>query len=155
MPHESAAAATVPDLATATDPALSQKKRDAVGVRWAAVREERQRWIDPFHDLTIAAALDYLKDLQSIWEEGGAIINERINSDKHIKCSGPKCGRMLDGLRPNGMPKWVAKMDLKDERNPTGKDGKPRTVPHYFCSELCYNAFMRRAGGALGNESKK
>lgn len=138
-----------------TEPTLSDKRRAAVGARWAAVREERDRWITPFHDLKLDAALAYLEDLRNIVEEGGNIINERINGDKRCKCSGPKCGKDLTGLRPNGMPRWVSKMDLRDPRNPIGKDGRIHTVPYYFCSEQCYNMFMRNAGGALGNESKK
>ena len=97
---------------------LSQIRHDAVMSRWESVREEREMWMLPFRKLEIERALRYLEDLRSICTEAGVILNERINAGTKIICAGPHCKNDLTGNRPNGMPKWIAKVDSKDINNP-------------------------------------
>lgn len=131
-----------------SDKHISEVRRKAVEARWTQVQEDRENWIRPFHDLKIEKALEYLTDLQRIWEEGARIINERMGDDKNIKCSGPHCGKNLSGIKPNGMPKWLAKKDFRDEKHP----GVIKSL--YFCSELCNNEWVRKQQGAGGTDGK-
>jgi hypothetical protein len=123
---------------------ISEVRRKAVQIRWDQVKQDREDWIRPFHDLRIDRALEYHHDLQNIWEEGARILNERIGNEKHIKCSGPTCGKNLSGLKPNGMPKWIAKRDYNDIHHP----GVIKSI--YFCSELCANEYTKKQGGGAG-----
>lgn len=127
---------------------ISEVRRKAVEARWQQVKDDREDWMRPFHDLRIEKSLEYLTDLQRIWEEGSRIINERMGNEKNIKCSGPTCGKDLTGLRPNGMVKWIAKKDMKDEKHP----GVIRSL--YFCSELCNNAWVKKMNGAGGTDGR-
>lgn len=141
------------DLYDADSAALGKSKnseirRAAIRARWESVRDEHDRWLLPFYDLKIDRALQYLEDLRRITEEGGAILNERINGQKNIKCAGPRCGKSVEGTRPNGMPLWISTMVLKDPKQP---DLQRRI---YFCSELCYNQYVRNAGGSLGTDAR-
>jgi hypothetical protein len=123
---------------------ISEVRRKAVEARWDQVKDDRDNWMRPFHDLRIDRALEYLTDLQRIWEEGSRIINDRLGNEKNIKCSGPHCGKNLTGLRENGMVKWIAKRDFKDPQRP----GIIRST--YFCSELCLNEHIKSQGGGAG-----
>jgi hypothetical protein len=127
---------------------ISRVRREAVQMRWTQVKEDREQWTRPFHDLRIDKALEYLTDLQRIWEEGARIINDRMGNDKNIRCSGPKCGKDMSGLKPNGLPKWIAKKDFKDPDKP----GLIRSL--YFCSELCHNEWVRGQQGSGGTDGK-
>lgn len=113
--------------------------------RWEAVREEEESFIEPFRTLPLNKALVYLDDLRDITEQGGKILNQRIGDDKNkMRCSGPHCGKDLSGTRPNGMPLWIAKKDVRDEKSPE------LIFSLYFCSELCHNQFVRKHNGAMG-----
>lgn len=125
---------------------ISEVRRKAVEMRWTQVKEDREDWIRPFHDLRIEKSLEYLTDLQHIWEEGSRIINERLGNEKNIKCSGPHCGKNLTGLRENGMVKWVAKKDMKDPDHP----GVIKSL--YFCSEICNNEWTKKQLGMAGEK---
>jgi hypothetical protein len=116
---------------------ISGVRREAVRHRWDSVKKEQEEWLRPFRELEVEVALRYLEDMRRICEQAGTILNARINDNSNIKCSGPKCGKDLTGTRPNGMPKWIAKMDFKDKVNPE--------IFHclYFCTELCRNEFTR------------
>jgi hypothetical protein len=116
---------------------ISGVRREAVRHRWESVKKEQEEWLKPFHELEVEVALRYLEDIRIICEKAGTILNARINDNKNIKCSGPRCGKDLTGTRPNGMPKWIAKMDFKDKSNPN--------IFHclYYCSELCRNEYTR------------
>lgn len=127
---------------------ISEVRRKAIEARWQQVKDDREDWMRPFHDLRIEKALEYLTDLQRIWEEGSRIINDRLGNEKNIKCSGPHCGKDVTGLKPNGMVKWVAKKDMKDEKRP----GVIRSL--YFCSELCHNEWVRKMNGAGGTDGR-
>lgn len=127
---------------------ISEVRRKAVQLRWQQVKEDREDWIRPFNDLQIDKALEYHHDLQQIWEEGARILNDRIGNQKHIKCSGPRCGKKLDGVRPNGMPLWVAKKDMKDPKRPG------LVLSLYFCSELCNNEWVHKQQGGGGTDGK-
>jgi hypothetical protein len=127
---------------------ISEVRKKAVELRWQQVKEDRENWMRPFHDLRIDKALEYLTDLQRIWEEGARVINERMGDDKNIKCSGPHCGKNLSGIRPNGMPKWIAKKDFNDVKHP----GVIKSI--YFCSELCNNTWVHDQQGAGGTDGK-
>lgn len=128
---------------------LSEIRRAAIRARWDSVREEHDKWLLPFSDLKIDRALQYLDDLRRICADGSAILNERINSEKGIKCAGPKCGKSVEGLRPNGMPKWVSTIVVKDVGNPSIQRR------FYFCSEICWNLYARDEGGHAGNDSRR
>ena len=106
--------------------------------RWESIRKEEEQWLRPFRELEVQVALRYLEDLRMVCEKAGNILNARINDNSNIKCAGPRCGHDLTGTRPNGMPKWIAKMDFKDKTNPE--------IFHclYFCSELCKNEYTRK-----------
>lgn len=124
---------------------ISVVRREAALTRWESVKEERAIYISPFLELPIERALAYLEDLRKICEEGGTILNDRIGNDKdRMRCAGPRCGKDLSGLRPNGMPLWIAKKDLRDKNNPE----IIRSL--YFCSSLCEQTWARFAGGAMG-----
>jgi hypothetical protein len=112
-------------------------KREAPKNRWESIKNEHEQWIKPFKELPVEVALRYLEDLRIVCSKGGEILNMRINDNTKIKCSGPRCGNDLTGTRPNGMPKWIAKMDFKDRTNPE--------IFHclYFCCELCKNEYTR------------
>lgn len=127
---------------------ISEVRRKAVEMRWTQVKEDREQWTRPFHDLRIEKALEYHHDLQEIWEEGARIINERIGNQKDVKCAGPSCGKDLTGLRPNGMPKWCAKKDFKDREYPD----IIRSI--YFCSELCHNQWVHSMQGGGGTDGR-
>ena len=134
---------------------LAQAGRVAAKARWEAVRENYEQFIEPFHSLPIEKALDYLADLHKITEAGGGIINDRVTSEKNMKCSGPRCGKNLEGLGSNGMPKYFYRHVMKDNRNPMGADRKEHFRIFYFCSELCWNGYVRDSQGAQGSEAKK
>jgi hypothetical protein len=127
---------------------ISEVRKKAVEARWQQVKDDRENWMRPFHDLRIDKALEYLTDLQRIWEEGARIINERMGNNKHIKCSGPRCGKDLSGVRANGMPPWLAKKDFKDDKHP----GVIKSL--YFCSEQCNNEWVRKQQGGGGTDGK-
>jgi hypothetical protein len=127
---------------------ISEVRRKAVQMRWEQVKQDREDWIRPFHDLRIEKSLEYLTDLQRIWEEGSRIINDRLGNEKDIKCSGPHCGKDLTGLKGNGMPKWIAKKDYKDIHKP----GIIRSL--YFCSEQCNNQWVHDQNGGGGTDGK-
>lgn len=132
---------------------ISQIRHDAVMSRWESVQHEKEMWMLPFHKLDVERALRYLEDLRIICAEAGAILNQRINAGKNIKCSGPRCGKDLTGLKPNGLPKWIAKKDFKDVNNPE--------IWHtrFFCSQLCDQEFVRSQFGEApdvhGKENKR
>jgi len=128
---------------------LSDIRRDSALSRWESVKDEHDEWLIPFRKLDVERALRYLEDLRIICTQAGVILNERINAGKLIKCAGPRCGKDITGLRPNGMPKWIAKKDFKDTHNPE--------IWHtrYFCSELCNNEFVRDAVGAAPDNHGK
>lgn len=118
--------------------------------REESLRREKPIWLRPFREKPIDRALAYLEDLRKLCEDAGHILNERISQEKDLRCSGPGCGRSLDGLQPNGMPKWINKTDVRDKNHPE------IIRPLYFCSELCWNGWMRSKGpnaGAHGNLS--
>ena len=154
-PTQDAIAASTPpvpttDLLDADAPSRGPSKADEarranIRARWESVREERERWLVPFRELKLERALDFLNDLQRIWEEGSAIINERINADKMVKCAGPRCGKDLSGTLPNGRPKWVG---VKTIRNPRHPDIMQNI---YFCSEVCQNMWIKKTDGAGGS----
>lgn len=133
----------------------AEAARTAANARWQSVKEDRAQFVEPFRTLEIDAALLYLNNLRSIVEEGGNIVNERINSDKHIKCAGPRCGKNLEGDGPNGKPRWVSQIVLRDTNNPAGADRKEHFISVYFCSELCHNYYVKEKGGGMGSLSKK
>jgi len=147
-----------PDVPPAPDPMfeepedkknhISEVMRKMVQMRWDQVKQDREDWIRPFHDLRIEKSLEYLTDLQRIWEEGSRIINERMGNERNIRCSGPRCGKELSGLKPNGMPKWLAKKDFKDPEKP----GIIRSL--YFCSELCNNQWVHDQQGGGGTDGR-
>lgn len=119
--------------------------RQSVMVRWESVKQEREEWLVPFHKLSIERAMTYLEDLRDVCELAGGIMNERISKDPaNMRCAGPRCGKDLSGLRPNGLPKWIAKKDLRDKNHPE----IIRSL--YFCSELCNNEWVRKTQGAGG-----
>ena len=124
---------------------ISNIRREAVQSRWEAVREQEESFIEPFKTLPINKAMVYLDDLRHITEIGGHILNDRIGKDKNkMACSGPRCGKDLSGTRPNGMPLWIAKKDIRD------KDIPNLIYSLYFCSELCHNQYVRAHNGAMG-----
>jgi hypothetical protein len=106
--------------------------------RWESIKKDEAQWLRPFTELEVNVALRYLEDLRIVCQKAGTILNARINDNQSIKCSGPRCGHDLSGTRPNGMPKWIKKMDFKDKTNPE--------IFHclFFCSELCANEFSRK-----------
>lgn len=113
--------------------------------RWESVKEDRELWMSPFYLQSIEKAMAYLEDLRKIVEEAGHIMNDRIGKDKaRMRCAGPHCGKDLSGLRPNNMPMWIAKKDLRDRDHPE----IIRSL--YFCSELCNNTWARLHMGAMG-----
>lgn len=117
--------------------------------RWESVKEDRELWMSPFYLQSIEKAMNYLEDLRKIVEEGGHILNDRIGKDKaRMRCAGPTCGRDLSGMRPNGMPMWIAKKDLRDKTHPE----IIRSL--FFCSVLCEQTWVRRAGGAMGGDGR-
>lgn len=114
-------------------------------VRWESVREEQEKWLEPFYKLPIERAMAYLEDLRKICEQAGYIMNQRISNDPaRMRCAGPRCGKDLSGLLPNGRPRWIAKKDLRDKEHPE----IIRSL--YFCSELCNNGWIRSTQGAGG-----
>lgn len=128
---------------------ISEVRRKAVQIRWEQVKQDREDWIRPFHDLRIEKSLEYLTDLQRIWEEGSHIINERINNQKNIRCE--HCKKDVSGKRPNDMPWWVKTMYIKDEQRP----GLGRSI--FFCSELCANQWVhdkQQGSGAMGTDGR-
>jgi len=134
---------TIPDAAP--EKSISIVRSEAAKSRWEAVKEERESYLAPFYELSIERAMAYLEDLRKICEQGGTILNDRIGNDKdRMRCAGPRCGKDLSGLRPNGMPLWIAKKDLRDRQHPE----IIRSL--YFCSSLCENSWARAAGGAAG-----
>lgn len=119
--------------------------RERVMVRWESVREERDKWLEPFYKLPIERALAYLEDLRKICEIAGGVLNERIGNDpQRMRCAGPRCGKDLSGLLPNGRPRWIAKKDMRDKEHPE----IIRSL--FFCSELCNNSWVRATQGAGG-----
>jgi hypothetical protein len=127
---------------------VSEVRRDAVMARWESVQQEQDNWLKPFYELPIDRAMRYLEDLRIIASKAGAIMNSRINEGKEVRCSGPHCAKNLTGLSPNGLPKWIKKMDFHDKDHPE--------IWHclYFCSELCANGYTRLHMGALGGDGK-
>jgi hypothetical protein len=117
--------------------------------RWESVKEDRELWMSPFYANSIEKAMAYLEDLRKIVEEGGHILNDRIGKDKsRMRCAGPTCGKDLSAMRPNGMPMWIAKKDLRD------KDHPEIIRSLFFCSALCEQTWVRRAGGAMGGDGR-
>lgn len=117
----------------------------AANHRWESVKKDRELWMSPFYVNSIENAMAYLEDLRKITEEGGHILNDRIGKDKsRMRCAGPHCGKDLSGTRPNGMPMWIAKKDLRD------KDHPEIIRSLFFCSELCNNSWVRLHMGAMG-----
>src|SRR6266446_1299753 len=134
---------TAARIKTFPPPAVQQVR--AAMSRWERVEQERQQFMEPFLKLPIEEAMAYLESLRGIIEDGGHILNDRIGSDKNkMRCAGPRCGKDLSGLRPNGMPLWIAKKDIRDPNYPD----IIRSL--YFCSELCNNDFARKHMGAFG-----
>ena len=87
--------------------------------QWESIRREKAKWMRPFSDLSIDRAMAYLEDLRRLTEDASRKMNERINNEKgYIKCAAAGCGISLDGLRPNGTPKYIGKHDYKDPKNP-------------------------------------
>jgi hypothetical protein len=127
----------------------SDSARAAVEARWTAVREAREQWIAPFTSLDIERSLQYLEDLRRIAEDGARIIETRMNGDKHIRCEWRKCRKPVAGLRPNGTPLWVSSFPVRDVKDTNIQ----RRI--YFCSELCYQTWVREGSGARGSEPKK
>jgi hypothetical protein len=128
---------------------ISKVRTEAILARWESVRQEQQEWLKPFRELTIERAMAYLEDIRKICEQAGHILNDRISGDKaRLKCSGPRCGKLLDGLNPNGRPKWIKKMDMRDKNNPE----IIRSI--YFCTELCANEWTRKQQGSMGGDGR-
>lgn len=127
---------------------ISEVRREAVLSRWESVQQERDNWLTPFRELSIERAMRYLEDLRVITTQAGHILNARINENKSIRCAGPGCTNDLTGVRPNGMPKWIAKKDFKDAQHPE--------IWHslYFCTELCQNQWVKKQGGGSGGDGK-
>jgi hypothetical protein len=128
---------------------ISKVRQEAALVRWQSVKEEREQWLKPFRELPIDRAMPYLEDLRKICEDGGHIMNERINHPSSpVKCAGPRCGKNLEGTNPSGRPKWIKTMYIKDPKNPE----IGRSI--YFCSELCANGWARARQGAMGTDGR-
>jgi hypothetical protein len=128
---------------------ISKVRTEAILARWESVKKETEEWLKPFYDLPIERAMFYLEDLRKICEQAGHIMNERISGDKaRMKCSGPRCGKNLEGTNPSGRPKWLAKKDLRD------KDHPEIIRSLYFCSELCNNQWTRAQQGAMGGDGR-
>jgi len=128
---------------------ISEARTAAVLSRWDSVREEQQKWLDPFTKLPLERALQYLEDLRKVTERAGFIINERINSPgKPIRCAGTRCGKDVSGTNPSGTPRYIAVVYQKDPRHPEIGQNL------YFCSELCKNQWVRDGQGARGTDGK-
>jgi hypothetical protein len=128
---------------------ISKVRTEAILVRWESVRKEVEEWLKPFYDLPIERAMFYLEDLRKICEQAGHVMNERISGDKaRMKCAGPRCGKNLEGTNPSGRPKWLAKKDLRDAKNPE----IIRSL--YFCSEICHNQWVHAQQGAGGTDGR-
>jgi hypothetical protein len=124
---------------------ISKVRTEAILARWESVKQEREQWLKPFRELPIESAMPYLEDLRKICEDGGHILNERINHPgSPVKCAGPRCGKDLSGLQPNGRPKWIKTMYIKNPKNPEIGNSI------YFCNELCANEWARKQQGAMG-----
>jgi hypothetical protein len=122
---------------------ISRMKHNAALSRWESVKRERFLWLKPFRELSIEKAMAYLEELRRITEEAGHILQERIAGDKSKIICGT-CKENLEGTLPTGKPKYIAKIDHRDKKNPE----IIRSL--YFCSQLCYNTFARKHGGAFG-----
>lgn len=139
-------------MAQVTETVPRKKKRylrriahNAALSRWESVKREEQIWLRPFKELPIDRAIAYLEDLRKITEKAGHILNDRISEDKkRMVCAGPGCGISVEGLNSSGRPKWIAKMDFKDRKNPE----IIRSL--YFHSMECHNAYIKKHGGAYG-----
>ena len=128
---------------------ISKVRQEAALVRWDSVREQREQWLKPFRELPLDRAMPYLEDLRKICEDGGHILNERINHPSSpVKCAGPRCGKDLSGTNPSGRPKWIKTMYIKDAKNPE----IGRSI--YFCSEICSNAWARARQGSMGGDGR-
>lgn len=127
----------------------SELKRAATMARWDSVEDERDLWIRPFRELPPERALRYLETLRSVCEEGGKIVNTRINDDKKPKhCAWRKCKKLIVDRQvgPNTtVPGWIAQVVEKDKRHPEIH----RSL--FFCSELCKNQWTREGDGARGS----
>lgn len=140
------------ELEAPPPPPVSRRKkvhkmnpRERVMVRWESVRAERDAWLQPFYKLPLERAMAYLEDIRKIAEQAGYILNERIGNDPNkVRCAGPRCGKDLSGLQPNGRPKWIAKKDFRDKTHPE--------IIHsvYFCCELHHNEWVKNTQGAGG-----
>jgi hypothetical protein len=109
----------------------------ALKARYDSVREEREEWMKPFYSLPVDRAMAYLEDLRKICESAGTIMNERISKDTRNMLCACGCGKDLSGLKPNGLPKWCKKMDLKDKKHPE--------IWHslYFAEAICVEKYTR------------
>jgi hypothetical protein len=135
---------------------LSEVRRAVSLSYWESVKEERQKWLQPFKELPLDRAQAYLEDLRKVCEQAAYILNERIGSDVALQvCGGPHCrsgvgGKRanLSGLTPNGRPKWIAKFDYRDRKDPAIM----RAV--YFCSSICQQEYARKHNGSLGGDGR-
>jgi len=140
--EESSSPKTEPKKKRIHNPRIQHNK---VFTRWESIRRERPLWMRPFSELPIDRAMAYLEDLRKLIEDAGHVLTQRIGDEKnYVRCSGPGCGISLAGTRPNGMPKYVAKWDFKDKKNPD------IIKSIYFCSDLCTNNWTRTHNGAMG-----
>jgi ribosomal protein L34E len=122
---------------------ISMLRQEAILSRWESVRKEELAWMRPFSDLPLERALAYLEDLRKICEKAGHVINQRIGEDKgRMKCA--SCKKDLEGLTAAGRPKYLAKFDFRNKKNPEIFESI------YLCSMLCQNNWARKHGGAMG-----
>ena len=126
---------------------LSQVRQAAVLSRWDSVKQEKEKWLEPFHKLPLERALVYLDDLRKVIEAAGLIMNQRINDPKNITVC-EVCKKDVSGTLPSGQVKWIAIKYIKNERNPS----LGRNI--YFCTELCNNQWVHKHLGALGGDGK-
>ena len=127
----------------------NELKRAASMARWDSIDEERELWLRPFRELPEERAMRYLESVRKIGEEGGKILNERINDSKKVKkCAWRKCRKVIVDRQvgPNQMvPGWIAQVVEKDKRHPEIHRS------FFFCSELCKNQWTREGDGARGS----
>lgn len=130
-----------------TKRSISKIRQAAVLSRWDSVRDEKEKWLDPFHKLPIDRALVYLDDLRKVVIAASDIINARINNPKNgMKCE--TCGKDLSAVRSDGRVSYMAVKFLKNERKPELSRNA------YWCSELCNNKWVHKHFGAMGGDGR-
>jgi ribosomal protein L34E len=126
---------------------IRKMKQQAVRVRWDAVKEQHEEFLEPFYKWSIDKAMEHLEVIRKFTEEAATVMNDRISKDpRKEKCA--ICGKDLSGTQPNGRPKWIAKKDFKDKNHPE------ITHSFYYCSELHHNQWVAKQGGWAGNDGR-